>query len=179
MASTGDIDFGGLCFNGHDVPRGARYCPQCGTPATAPSGTPPPPPPPLPAPAPGYATYPRGPAGYGTGYGAGYAPYRPGYAPPPATWSPGWPAPGWPAGGYAAPWARRPLNAASVVAVVLSLVWFWGLASLTAVIVGHVSLRQISRRGERGRGLAVTGLVIGYLGLALTIVFITLTATRG
>ena len=171
MASTGNsefggIDFGGLCFNGHDVPQGARFCPQCGTPATAPSGRVPGPPAaavaaPMPAPA-----WP--PHGYGYGH-------RPGYgwpAPPPA-----WPAPGY-GYGYGGPWVRRPLNAAAVVAAVVGLLWIYGLASLTAVILGHISLRQIGRSGERGRGLAVTGLVIGYLGLALTVVFFTLVAVR-
>ena len=161
VASTGDsdfgpvdwgpIDFGGLCFNGHDVPRGARYCPQCGTPATAPSGAGAPLAPP--------ASWPPQPV-------AAHRYPAPGY---------GHPAPGY---GWAGPWARRRLNPAAVVAVVLSLVWFYGLASVTAVVLGHVSLRQIDRSGDRGRGLAVTALVIGYLGLVMTVVFLTLLAAR-
>ncbi len=40
-------------------------------------------------------------------------------------------------------------------------------ASILAVIAGHVALRQISRTGENGRGLAIAGLVLGYVGLVL------------
>ncbi|MGO4804595.1 DUF4190 domain-containing protein [Arthrobacter sp. 2MCAF15] len=46
-----------------------------------------------------------------------------------------------------------------------------------AVGAGHASLNQISLRGERGRGLALTALVIGYslaaLALASTIYYVT------
>lgn len=52
------------------------------------------------------------------------------------------------------PWA--------VVAFVTSLL---GL-SLVAVITGHVALSRISTTGRPGRGLAVTGLVLGYLAIA-------------
>jgi hypothetical protein len=41
--------------------------------------------------------------------------------------------------------------------------------SLLGVIFGHVSLRKIPVTGEGGKGLAVAGLVIGYLGLAVTL----------
>ena len=38
------------------------------------------------------------------------------------------------------------------------------------IVFGHISLSQIKRTGEDGRGLAVAGLVISYLVTALTIV---------
>lgn len=40
----------------------------------------------------------------------------------------------------------------------------FGLASLTAVICGHLALREIDAAPNRfrGRGLAVTGLILGY-----------------
>lgn len=50
----------------------------------------------------------------------------------------------------------------------------WAIASLVlglcataifAVIAGHVALSQIKRTGERGTGLAIAGLVLGYLEL--------------
>ncbi|MDO8105687.1 DUF4190 domain-containing protein [Isoptericola sp. b441] len=50
----------------------------------------------------------------------------------------------------------------------------WAIASLVlsllgvclgGVIAGHVALRRIAVSGQRGRGLAVTGLVLGYLTL--------------
>jgi peptidyl-prolyl cis-trans isomerase B (cyclophilin B) len=38
---------------------------------------------------------------------------------------------------------------------------------LLPVVLGHVALRQVRRTGERGYGLAVAGLVLGYATLAL------------
>jgi Domain of unknown function (DUF4190) len=37
--------------------------------------------------------------------------------------------------------------------------------SLVGIILGHIALSQIKRTGEGGRGLAIAGLVIGYIGL--------------
>jgi hypothetical protein len=37
--------------------------------------------------------------------------------------------------------------------------------SLVAVITGHIALSQIGKTGEKGRGLATAGLVLGYLGI--------------
>jgi hypothetical protein len=49
--------------------------------------------------------------------------------------------------------------------------------SLVAVITGHIALHQIKRTGEQGRALAITGLVLGYLGLiAGVVVFIIIVA---
>ena len=42
--------------------------------------------------------------------------------------------------------------------------------SLVAVITGHIALSQIKRTGEQGRGLAIAGLVLGYLGILVSII---------
>lgn len=51
-------------------------------------------------------------------------------------------------------------NGLSIAALITGIV---GL-SLLAVIFGHVSLGQIKTRSEAGRGMAIAGLVLGYLG---------------
>jgi hypothetical protein len=64
--------------------------------------------------------------------------------------------------------ARR-TNAWAIASLVLSFcVWFYVLGSLAAIVSGHIALRQIRRSHGRqsGTGLAITGLVLGYLGLA-------------
>jgi hypothetical protein len=53
-------------------------------------------------------------------------------------------------------------NGLAIGALVLSLLWF----SLPAVILGHISRGQIRRTGQRGDGIALAGLVVGYLGMA-------------
>jgi hypothetical protein len=46
------------------------------------------------------------------------------------------------------------------------------VGSILAVIFGHIALSQIRHTGQGGRGLAIAGLVLGYVGLALLLVFI-------
>ena len=59
------------------------------------------------------------------------------------------------------------MNGFAIASLILALVWFWWVGSVLAVIFGHVSLNQIGGSGglQRGKGLAIAGLVIGYLSL--------------
>ena len=52
--------------------------------------------------------------------------------------------------------------------MVLGIVWLLWLGSLLAVIFGHIAISQI-RKDETytGKGMAVAGLVLGYVGLAI------------
>lgn len=54
---------------------------------------------------------------------------------------------------------------------IVSLVTAFLVAPL-GIVFGHISLSQIKRSGEEGRGLAVAGLVVGYVLTALTIVVV-------
>ena len=49
--------------------------------------------------------------------------------------------------------------------------------TILAVIFGHVALSQIDKRGEDGRGMAIAGLVLGYIGLAGLVVVIAVAAS--
>ena len=51
------------------------------------------------------------------------------------------------------------------------------LLAIPAIICGAIGLRQIARRGERGRGLAIAGLVLGIAGVLYFLVVIVLLAT--
>jgi hypothetical protein len=75
--------------------------------------------------------------------------------------------------------ARR-TNGLAIASVVSAVFWMWWLGSLAAVIMGHAALRQINRSGGRqtGRGVAITGLALGYLGL-LTLAFVMFGAALG
>lgn len=48
----------------------------------------------------------------------------------------------------------------------------WGIGFLADIICGYISLSQIKKRDEHGRGLAIAGLIIGYVGTVLTIITI-------
>ncbi|HVX17668.1 MAG TPA: DUF4190 domain-containing protein [Acidimicrobiales bacterium] len=56
-----------------------------------------------------------------------------------------------------------PTNAFAVVALVLGLLG----GNLLAVIFGHLGRRQIRETGERGDGMALAGLILGYVGIVL------------
>lgn len=57
-------------------------------------------------------------------------------------------------------------NTKAIVSLVLALIWFGGLASIVAVIVGIMAKREIrDRPGEGGGGVATAGIVIGVIGV--------------
>lgn len=55
---------------------------------------------------------------------------------------------------------------ATNTAAVLALVFGIG-GGVLGVVFGHLALSQIRRTGEAGRGMAIAGLVLGYIGCAL------------
>jgi peptidyl-prolyl cis-trans isomerase B (cyclophilin B) len=68
--------------------------------------------------------------------------------------------------GYPQP---RPTNPLAIASLVCAFVF-----APLGILFGHMSLSQIKKTGEEGRGLAVAGLVIGYVVTALTILFVAL-----
>ena len=72
--------------------------------------------------------------------------------PPYGSYPPGYPL----VHGYPPP--PRPTNALAIVSLICAF-----LIAPLGVVFGHISLSQIKRTGEEGRGLAIAGLVIGYL----------------
>jgi peptidyl-prolyl cis-trans isomerase B (cyclophilin B) len=99
------------------------------------------------SPPPPYGTYPP-PGAY-----AGYYGYPTGY---PNGYPNGYPQP-------------QQTNALAIVSLVCAF-----LFAPLGIIFGHISLSQIKKTGEEGRGLAVAGLVISYLITVLTVVVVVL-----
>lgn len=66
-----------------------------------------------------------------------------------------------------------PTNGMATASLVCGLIGFFacGVTSILAIIFGHVSLSQIKRTGEGGHGMAVTGLILGYLVSAGWVIF--------
>lgn len=95
----------------------------------------------------GYGT----PGGYGTGGYKGYGSPDGGYDPY----------------GYGAPPPTRGNNGMAVAALIMGIagLFICGLTSIVGVVLGHISLGQISRTGEEGRGMAIAGLVLSYFGI--------------
>jgi hypothetical protein len=78
-------------------------------------------------------------------------PYQPPYPPPPYH-------------GYPPP--SRGTNTMAILALVFAFVF-----SPAAIVLGHIARKQIQQTGEEGDGLALAGLIIGYIFTGLTLLF--------
>lgn len=122
-----------------------------------PAPTAPPTAPPVAPPAPG-AAYP--PPAYGSqpSYGA-----APAYGTPPAYGAPAY-----------TPYPSAPkanvLAIVSLIASISGFVFLPFIGSVAGVITGHISLRQLRTSGEGGRGMAIAGTVVGWVGVALSLI---------
>ena len=68
------------------------------------------------------------------------------------------------------------LAIASLVSGIVGVFIFVFVPSVLAVVFGHLSLRQMRQTGEKGQGLAMAGLILGYVILVLWFVFLFLLA---
>ena len=64
------------------------------------------------------------------------------------------------------------LAVAALVCGIVQFIGFWLLGTIPAIVLGHMARNQIRQRGEQGAGLALAGLILGYVGLALTVIFV-------
>ena len=70
-----------------------------------------------------------------------------------------------------------PTNGLAIAALVCGVGGFViGLSFIPAIICGHLARRQIRQTGEQGAGLALAGLVLGYVGIVLFIALIAVLA---
>lgn len=109
-------------------------------------------------------------------------PPQPGYT------TPGYATPGYPAPAYAAPVyvVQKPTNGLAVtagVAGIVGLLFGWAtflvfvpiLVSIAAIIMGHIALGQIKKNpATSGRGMALTGVVLGYISVGGTVLLFVL-----
>ncbi|MHB1594817.1 MAG: DUF1707 and DUF4190 domain-containing protein [Streptosporangiaceae bacterium] len=78
--------------------------------------------------------------------------------------------PGFPGKPVQAGGAPMPANGLAVASLACGIcqVFAWGVGPIAAIILGHLARRQIRRTGQRGAGMALAGLILGYAGLVLT-----------
>ena len=68
---------------------------------------------------------------------------------------------------------------ASILAIPLALFCFGfggAVAAIAGIVMGVVALNQIKQSGDQGRGLALSGVIIGGVALVLGLIFIILLA---
>jgi hypothetical protein len=73
----------------------------------------------------------------------------------------------------------QPTNGLAVAALVLGIVWAFWIGSALAIVFGHVALGQIRQRNQSGKGMAVAGLVLGYVGAGTFALFVVLPLLLG
>jgi hypothetical protein len=152
------------CGNGHPMTPGDAFCSQCGQPLAATGAAPP--------------TAPQPP--YGS---AGFAPPTVSGPPPGAQYQwPGYPATA-PPYGFAPAARSRATNGMAIASMVLGIIWIYWVGSVLALVFGYVALRQIRDRDEAGRGMAIAGIVLGWVGVGVAaivlIIVIVAAATSG
>ncbi len=64
---------------------------------------------------------------------------------------------------------QGPTNGLAVASLVLGALWLWWVGSILALVLGYVAKRQIDQRGESGRGMALAGIILGWIGLAFLV----------
>ena len=69
-------------------------------------------------------------------------------------------------------------NGMAIASLVLGILWLDWIGSVLAVIFGHIALSQIKRRQQRGRGLAIAGVTLGWIGIASLIVLVAVALSR-
>lgn len=75
---------------------------------------------------------------------------------------------------WTAPAASDGTEGLAVVSLILSVLWIFGLGSIAGIVTGVVARRRIRRSHgtKTGNGLAVAGIVVGILTLALTVLVV-------
>jgi len=67
----------------------------------------------------------------------------------------------------------QPTNTLAIIALVCGVAQFLtGITFIPAIILGHIARSQIRKTGEQGDGMALAGLILGYIGGILTIVVV-------
>jgi len=83
---------------------------------------------------------------------------------------------GYQPGGYAIPAPTSGLAIASMVCGIVGfcLCYVWALAGIPAVICGHMALSRINKSDYPmgGRGMALTGVILGYVLIAINIAIV-------
>jgi hypothetical protein len=68
----------------------------------------------------------------------------------------------------------------AIASMVLGIVWVYWIGSILAIIFGHVAISQIRRDPTlRGKGMAIAGVVLGYVGIGIFVLgILVFAATR-
>lgn len=73
---------------------------------------------------------------------------------------------------YGGPVVQASTNGLAIASLVLGILWLYWIGSILALVFGYVAKGQIDRSAGRqtGRGLAIAGIVLGWIGVATAII---------
>jgi hypothetical protein len=77
---------------------------------------------------------------------------------------------------YGAPAVQATTNGLAIASMVLGILWLYWIGSILALVFGYVAKGQIDRSAGRqtGRGMAIAGIVLGWIGVAALALIIVL-----
>jgi hypothetical protein len=77
-------------------------------------------------------------------------------------------------------YAAQRTNGMAIASMVLGIVWVYGIGSVLALIFGYVAKSQIDQSlgREGGRGMAIAGIVLGWIGVGGIILIIIVAAAN-
>ena len=96
----------------------------------------------------------------------------PAYPPPQASGQPPYPYPPQPAMPYPYYYVPRRTNGMAIASMVCGILWIYWIGSILALIFGYIARQQIRQRGEDGNGMAIAGIVLGWIGVATLVLMI-------
>lgn len=79
--------------------------------------------------------------------------------------------------GYPQGYPQRSTNGMAIAAMILGILWIYWIGSILAVIFGFVARNQIKQRRQDGDGMAIAGLVLGWIGVGTLLIVIGLGVT--
>jgi len=67
-------------------------------------------------------------------------------------------------------------NGFAIASMVLGIIWIYWIGSILALVFGYIAKSQIEQSGgrEQGMGMAVAGIVLGWVGIGILTLFVAL-----
>jgi hypothetical protein len=60
-------------------------------------------------------------------------------------------------------------NGLAIASMVLGILWIYWIGSILALVFGYIARNQIRERGEAGNGMAIAGIVLGWVGIGFLV----------
>ena len=75
---------------------------------------------------------------------------------------------------YVQPPATQKTNGFAIASLVLGIVWIYWIGSILALVFGYVARSQIRRSEgmQSGDGMAIAGIVLGWIGIGILVLLI-------